>query len=71
LAFSAFIVVETWLVPVEGWLVDNFGPRPVIAAGAVCAALGWMLDAHAASLPVVYLATAITGVGQGVCTAPA
>src|SRR5712675_1938598 len=65
LAFSVFIVVETWLVPVEGWLVDRFGPRPVIAAGAVCAALGWMLDAHAASLPVLYLAAAITGVGAG------
>jgi OFA family oxalate/formate antiporter-like MFS transporter len=28
LAFSIFVVVETWLVPVEGWLVDRFGPRP-------------------------------------------
>ncbi len=44
LAFSVFVIVETWLVPVEGWLVDKFGPRPVIAAGAVCAALGWVLD---------------------------
>jgi OFA family oxalate/formate antiporter-like MFS transporter len=65
LAFSVFVVVETWLVPIEGWLVDKFGPRPVIAAGAVCAALGWMLDAHAASLPVLYLAAAITGIGAG------
>jgi len=65
LAFSVFIVVETWLVPVEGWLVDKFGPRPVIAAGAVCAALGWMLDAQAASLPMLYFAAAITGVGAG------
>src|SRR6267142_1680147 len=65
LAFSVFIVVETWLVPVEGWLVDRFGPRPVIAAGAVFAALGWVLDAHAASLPMLYLAAAITGVGAG------
>jgi OFA family oxalate/formate antiporter-like MFS transporter len=65
LAFSVFIVVETWLVPVEGWLVDKFGPRPVIAAGAVCAALGWMLDAQAASLPMLYFAAAITGIGAG------
>src|SRR2546425_2214368 len=65
LAFSVFVIVETWLVPVEGWLADRFGPRPVIAAGGVCAALGWVLDAHAASLPVLYLAAAITGIGAG------
>ena len=39
LAFSIFVVVETWLVPVEGWLVDKFGPRPVIAGGAILAAI--------------------------------
>src|SRR5260221_11870113 len=35
LAFSVFVVVETWLVPIEGWLFDKFSPRPVIAAGDV------------------------------------
>jgi OFA family oxalate/formate antiporter-like MFS transporter len=65
LAFSVFVVVETWLVPIEGWLVDRFGPRPVVAVGAVCAALGWIIDAQAASLPVLYLAAAITGIGAG------
>jgi OFA family oxalate/formate antiporter-like MFS transporter len=65
LAFSLFVVVETWLVPVEGWLVDRFGPRPVIAAGAVLAAAGWLLDAHAGSLAMLYLAAAISGVGAG------
>src|SRR5438445_553379 len=30
-AFSIFIVTETWLVPLEGWLVDKIGPRPVVA----------------------------------------
>ncbi|MDQ2928994.1 MAG: oxalate/formate MFS antiporter, partial [Pseudomonadota bacterium] len=34
-AFSIFVIVEPWLVPLEGWLVDRFGPRPVIAAGGV------------------------------------
>jgi OFA family oxalate/formate antiporter-like MFS transporter len=65
LAFSVFVVVETWLVPVEGWLVDRFGPRPVVAGGAVCAALGWLLDAHASSLAMLYVAAAITGIGAG------
>ncbi|HYA65872.1 MAG TPA: oxalate/formate MFS antiporter, partial [Burkholderiaceae bacterium] len=32
LSFSIFVIIETWLVPVEGWLVDRLGPRPVVAA---------------------------------------
>lgn len=64
-AFSVFVIVETWLVPVEGWLVDRFGPRPVIAVGAVLAALGWVLDSYASNLPELYTAAVITGLGAG------
>ncbi|WP_158904008.1 oxalate/formate MFS antiporter [Burkholderia sp. L27(2015)] len=64
-AFSIFIVVETWLVPVEGWLVDKFGPRPVVLIGAVGAALGWVIDAHATTLPELYAAAVIAGIGAG------
>jgi MFS transporter, OFA family, oxalate/formate antiporter len=64
-AFSIFIVTETWLVPVEGWLVDRFGPRPVVIGGAICAGLGWILDAYAPNLPVLYIAALISGVGAG------
>jgi OFA family oxalate/formate antiporter-like MFS transporter len=65
LSFSIFILVETWLVPVEGWLVDKFGPRPVIAGGAVFAGLGWVIDAYATTLPVLYLAAVVAGIGAG------
>jgi OFA family oxalate/formate antiporter-like MFS transporter len=65
LSFSIFIVVETWLVPVEGWLVDRLGPRPVVAGGAILAALGWVLDAYAATLFQLYTAAVITGIGAG------
>ncbi|MDB5756369.1 MAG: oxlT [Massilia sp.] len=65
LSFSIFILVETWLVPVEGWLVDKFGPRPVIAGGAVFAALGWVMDAYATTLPMLYAAAVIAGIGAG------
>ncbi|MDB5933535.1 MAG: major facilitator superfamily 1 [Massilia sp.] len=65
LSFSIFILVETWLVPIEGWLVDKFGPRPVIAGGAVCAALGWVMDAYATSLPMLYAAAVVAGIGAG------
>jgi OFA family oxalate/formate antiporter-like MFS transporter len=65
LAFSIFILTETWLVPVEGWLVDRFGPRPVVAGGAVCAGLAWVLNSYATTLPMLYVAAVIAGVGAG------
>lgn len=65
LSFSIFIVTETWLVPIEGWLVDKFGPRPVIAVGAIFVAAGWILDSTATSLFALYLAAVIAGVGAG------
>ena len=65
LSFSIFILVETWLVPIEGWLVDKFGPRPVVAIGAIFAAIGWVIDAHATTLAELYLAAVIAGIGAG------
>ncbi|CAB3785847.1 Oxalate:formate antiporter [Paraburkholderia caffeinitolerans] len=64
-AFSIFILVETWLVPVEGWLVDRFGPRPVVMAGAVFVALSWVIDSFATTLPMLYAASVIAGLGAG------
>ncbi|HEY8707606.1 MAG TPA: oxalate/formate MFS antiporter [Burkholderiaceae bacterium] len=65
LSFSIFVLVETWLVPVEGWLVDKFGPRPVVAFGALLAALGWVINSYANTLPELYAAAVISGIGAG------
>ncbi|MEI6003268.1 oxalate/formate MFS antiporter [Paraburkholderia bengalensis] len=65
LAFSIFILTETWLVPVEGWLVDRFGPRPVVAGGAICAGLAWMLFSHATTLTELYIGSVVAGIGAG------
>lgn len=64
-AFSIFVLVETWLVPLEGWLVDRFGPRPVIAFGAVLAGLGWIINSYASSIAELYVAAVVAGVGAG------
>ena len=64
-AFSIFVLTETWLIPIEGFLVDKFGPRPVVSAGAICAGLGWVLNSYASSLPMLYVAAFISGVGAG------
>lgn len=65
LAFSIFIVIETWLVPIEGWLGDKFGPRPVVAGGAIFAGLGWIMNSYATSLPMLYAAAVVSGIGAG------
>jgi MFS transporter, OFA family, oxalate/formate antiporter len=64
-AFSIFIATETWLVPVEGWFVDRYGPRIVVACGGVLVACAWALDSVASSLTALYLAAALSGVGAG------
>src|SRR5580692_4788419 len=65
LAFSVFIATETWLVPVEGWFVDRFGPRVVVALGGIFVAGAWTLNAFASSLWELYVAAALSGVGAG------
>jgi OFA family oxalate/formate antiporter-like MFS transporter len=64
-AFSIFILTETWLVPVEGWAVDKFGPRPVVLFGGLLCGLGWVMNSFAASLTMLYIAAAISGIGAG------
>jgi OFA family oxalate/formate antiporter-like MFS transporter len=64
-AFTIFILTETWLVPVEGWAVDKFGPRPVILFGGLLCGLGWILNSYANTLTLLYIAAAISGIGAG------
>jgi OFA family oxalate/formate antiporter-like MFS transporter len=64
-AFTTFVATETWLVPIEGWFVDKYGPRIVVAVGGIIVAIGWGLNSIATSLPLLYLAAAITGAGAG------
>ena len=42
-AFTLFVLFETWLVPVEAWFVDKYGPRLVIMFGGIMIALAWVL----------------------------
>ncbi|HEX4270490.1 MAG TPA: oxalate/formate MFS antiporter [Rhizomicrobium sp.] len=64
-AFSLFVLTETWLVPVEGWFVDRFGPRIVVMVGGILVALAWALDSIATSLPMLYAGAVISGIGAG------
>jgi len=65
LAFTLFVLIETWLIPIEGYMVDRFGPRWVVIVGAVLVAAAWVMNSVAASLPVLYFAAALGGIGTG------
>ncbi|MGH7097821.1 MAG: oxalate/formate MFS antiporter [Stellaceae bacterium] len=64
-AFTIFILCETWLVPFEGWIVDHIGPRWMVLAGGVGTFLAWFIDSHASSLGMLYVGGAIAGFAGG------
>src|SRR2546426_5109624 len=65
-AFTIFVLTETWLVPFEGYLIDKFGPRVMICGSGFLVAIAWMINAYADSLALLYLGAAIGGIGAGV-----
>jgi OFA family oxalate/formate antiporter-like MFS transporter len=69
LAFSIFIALETWLTPIQGWIVDILGPRRgpklMVAFGGITVAIGWIINAYAQSLEMLYLGAVVSGAGGG------
>jgi OFA family oxalate/formate antiporter-like MFS transporter len=68
-AFSIFIATETWLTPAAGAIVDRLGPvrgpRATIAAGGLLVGIGWVVNAYADSLVLLYVGAAVSGTGAG------
>src|SRR5437899_10966263 len=64
--FTVFVLLETWLVPFEGWLVDKFGPKLLVLAGGICAGLGWVGSGNAETVTQLYLWYALAGIGAGI-----
>ena len=65
IAFTIFVLTETWLVPIEGYLVDRFGPRPVTLLGGLLVGISWVMNSYADSLTMFYVSAAIGGTGAG------
>jgi OFA family oxalate/formate antiporter-like MFS transporter len=65
-AFTIFVLTETWLVPIEGYLIDKFGPRAMISGSGALVAIAWVINSVADSLFLLYLGAAIGGIGAGV-----
>src|SRR4029077_8382062 len=67
ITFSLLIVVQTFLSPCQGLLVDKFGPRALLSVGGAATGLGWVLAARASTLADLYLTYGLLcGIGTGI-----
>jgi OFA family oxalate/formate antiporter-like MFS transporter len=67
ITFSILIVVQTFLSPWQGVLIDRFGPRLLLSIGVLVTGLCWILAAQASSLTTLYLTYGLLGgVGTGI-----
>jgi OFA family oxalate/formate antiporter-like MFS transporter len=65
-AFTLFVLAETWLVPFEAYLVDRFGPRLIVLVGGILVGVAWWINAVASSLAMLYVGSLIGGAGAGI-----
>jgi OFA family oxalate/formate antiporter-like MFS transporter len=62
-AFTLFILFQTWVQPLDGWLIDRLGPRGFISAAGLLCGLGWAGMGYATSLPTLYALYCLAGAG--------
>src|SRR5690606_9641680 len=65
ISFTIFLVVQTWLVPLEGVFIDKYGSRPLVIVGGALCGLSWVLYSEMSSLAMLYLAACTGGIGAG------
>jgi MFS transporter, OFA family, oxalate/formate antiporter len=64
---TILIVLQTWLSPLQGYLVDRLGPKALIGAGALMSGAGWIASAYIADLRGLYATYGLLcGVGTGI-----
>jgi OFA family oxalate/formate antiporter-like MFS transporter len=65
--FSILIVIQTFFSPFQGFLVERFGPRLLLSAGAILTGASWVLAAHISSVTMLYLTYGgLGGIGTGI-----
>ena len=62
-AFTLFIFFQTWVQPLDGWLIDRLGPRGFISAAGLLCGIGWAGMGYATSLPTLYVLYCAAGTG--------
>jgi OFA family oxalate/formate antiporter-like MFS transporter len=63
LAFTLFVLFQTWVQPLDGWLIDWLGPRLFITVAGVLCGAGWASMGYAQTLPQLYSAYIVAGIG--------
>jgi MFS transporter, OFA family, oxalate/formate antiporter len=63
LAFTLFILFQTWVQPLDGWLIDRLGPRGFISAAGLLCGVGWAGLGYARTLPMLYTLYCAAGIG--------
>jgi OFA family oxalate/formate antiporter-like MFS transporter len=64
-AFTIFVICETWLLPLEGFVIDKIGPKWTVCAGGLLIGASWVMNGLADSLVLLYVSAAIGGIGAG------
>jgi len=65
--FSILIVLQTFLSPFQGFVVDRFGPRILISIGSVLTGLSWVMASQVTSVTGIYLTYGLLGgIGTGI-----
>jgi len=59
--FSLLIILQTWCSPLQAYLVDRFGPRLLIAVGALLSGGSWVLSAWAENVWALYFTYGVLG----------
>ena len=62
-AFTLFILFQTWVQPLQGWLIDRMGPRVFTTIAGVLCGVGWGGLGMVTSLPMLYALYVMAGIG--------
>lgn len=62
-AFALFVILQTWVQPLDGWFIDRFGPRVFITIAGILCGLGWTAMGYAQSLTQLYFFYGLAGIG--------
>ena len=64
--FSMLILLQAFLSPLQGWLIGKFGPRLLLATGALLTGLSWVLASYVSTVTGLYLTYGLLGgIGTG------
>jgi OFA family oxalate/formate antiporter-like MFS transporter len=65
--FSLLVLLQAFLSPFQGWLIEKFGTRALLATGAALTGLSWILSAYVGNVAELYLTYGVLGgIGTGI-----